>query len=522
MFSKVAMSKRVVVPLIKAPAHPTPKKGKLQPMPAIVKPVLPPIQHERRLMDSALGVRPPTTPPDEAPVEVSHLPLHSVESMKNFEAALEDDPATSRSSAVLTILPELQRADPLPALEQIMICTRSWNTDTVIELDFRVYHLLTQSLFTLIHELYQANDMSIVLFKALAICVKIIPASDRAPLQIVVRLLYKMSQMAQFDNLFIKCYTIKPLIYLAFNQFGEISQFAAAILRHISLLPENAQEIIKCHVEKLICQTLNTDIRRDRFTSDSSLYIYQIIMLFTNIYQQLENTKVICRYSLPKYMLDISTLYATDQGLHAAIAKALSFMMMDKDCVEVIEDEDLTPLFMLAQSDVEKIVSSALLALSNAMQISELFVDSVVSISPPLGVNLLCDKIEIKSCQLSAIRCLSKATESKSAADITMMFTQKITPILETNLPEIDEFGEDWTDQKMLVANTLIIFTNLAKYYPEKIALLFKGKMKHLMNFSILDYVLELMKVLLKDPTGKEVCREVKGIDEVQFILGDL
>ncbi|OHT01602.1 hypothetical protein TRFO_07505 [Tritrichomonas foetus] len=517
------MSRAIVQPLIRTPGK-SPKRvpKKNAPMPSIIRPVLPPI-HNRRLVDSALGMR-PTTPinvtAEEGQEEVVQLPLHSVASMKKFEEALLDEPATSRSSALLDLIPNLNSGDPESVLDDILK-RFPWDNESMVSIDFRVYHILTQALFTLIRDSYQSGQMSPLFFKALAISFKIMPPGDRELLTIVVKLLYKMSRISDFDSMFLQCQLIKKLIDIAFTQYGEISLYSAAILRYISANKENAEEILKYDTLKLICKALNTSIQREKFKPDYALYSYQVISLFAQLYDHIKDFTLICRFSLPLYLLDIVTIYMNDIGIQAAISKALSLMMLEKDCVEVLEGEDLTPFFILMQSKTPKIIESAALALANAMNISDLIIDGVCEVSMPLGLTQLCEMLKLPiniQLKVSVLRCLSKASQLQNGINPILLYLNTLIPLLETPIDDL----ETWSNEEMVVANVLIILKNGAIVDNERISGLMKGRMDSLMHYGIIDYVIDLMRVLMKTEEGKEVCREVSEIEEVKMCLGEI
>ena len=194
-----------------------PKRNRKQaPMPSIIRPVIPPIRN-RRLVDSALGSRPSTpgnsstssssesSRPSTASSSdttnsmnktlngedlVTHLPLHSADSMRRFETALLEEPATSRSSSILNlisemniknnaqksqndILDEILKICPVPNSDTNDMTTsiNSLNNDNTDgndinngSIDFRVYHILTQNLFTLIKDSYQSGEMTTTFF----------------------------------------------------------------------------------------------------------------------------------------------------------------------------------------------------------------------------------------------------------------------------------------------------------------------------------------------------------------------
>ncbi|KAH0795148.1 hypothetical protein GPJ56_000991 [Histomonas meleagridis] len=515
------MKQRIVVPKVQTQCS-TPKKtnNKNAPMPKIIKPTLPPIQ-DRKLVDSSRpqsAISSSRSDETETTVEVEHLPLHSVKTIKRFEDELINDPATSRSTSILNYLHEMDETNPEPSLDKIIQLTKSWKCDSIISVDFRVYHILTQALFTLIRQLCQKQDYSKTLFKALSICIHIIPSSDHESLLIVLKLMHKMSQSEQFDTDFSNCFIIKPLVFHSFEQVEKIPVYSAAILRHVGTLEVNAKEMIQNNAIKLICQTLRTKIRRERFTPEMGLYFYQVIDLFNTLFQFISDFTIICRYTLPLNLMDISMIYSNDITVQSASSKALSLLMTQQECVEVLEDEDITPLFFLMKNKNKKIAQASCLSLSNALNHSSILVENVCSMAPPFGVFGLCEILKETNDTnmiLSCLRCLAKTSELKQGMDSIMLYIQYIVPLLDTPMDDVDV----WTESHMIVANALIILKNATIINNNKIANMIKGKLRQLMNFGVVDYVIDLMKVLMKTPLGKEICNEVSDFEEVQFVF---
>jgi hypothetical protein len=164
-----------------------------------------------------------------------------------------------------------------------------------------------------------------------------------------------MSQNEEFDKLFGQCGIIKQLMELAFAEYAEISTMAAAMLRHISLSPENGNSLLSFGALKPLCLALKTDRLRDRFTLEKSLWVYQIIGMFSSLYDSITDFAIACRYSLPASLLDLASIYSNDLGIQSAISKALTLLMTREECVEVIEDSDLTLFFILMKNEVMKV-----------------------------------------------------------------------------------------------------------------------------------------------------------------------
>jgi hypothetical protein len=196
---------RVLVPIIKpktAPRKLNKGLGALVPLPQIIRPDIPKAR-ARRLLDSATNSRAKSESSagsseseDIALSDVARLPLESLATLKAMESKAHEDPKSSRSSAIIATLTNASRSDLGICLDNILAQTEGWANGSITSMEFGLYHLLTQFLFATIKEVmadYEDGE-EIVLLKALAICVKVMPASDREPLTIVVKLLYGLSK----------------------------------------------------------------------------------------------------------------------------------------------------------------------------------------------------------------------------------------------------------------------------------------------------------------------------------------
>jgi hypothetical protein len=70
-----------------------------------------------------------------------------------------------------------------------------------------------------------------------------------------------------------------------------------------------------------------------------------VIGLFSTLYNAIKDFALVCQHSLPRNMLDLTTVYSTDIGIQLAVAKAMALMMTREDCVEVVEDLELHLFF---------------------------------------------------------------------------------------------------------------------------------------------------------------------------------
>jgi hypothetical protein len=327
-----------------------------------------------------------------------------------------------------------------------------------------------------------------------------------------------MSQNEEFDRLFAEYGVLKPLVDLSFGPYAEISTMACAILRHIASF--NVELLFQLDIVKRLCTALGTDIRRNRFGSDFALWIYQAVGLFAALYESITDFRAICRYSLPHSLLELTTIYSSDIGIQSAIAKALTLMMQRQDCVDVIEDAEMTPFFILLGSTASKVVALAALALANAMNLSEMVSDTIAAMAPPFGVFRICELLRTATSielQVSLMRCLARASETRPGIDAIRLHIQVIDRFLDVEMDELD----NWSSEQMLVANTIIVLKNFAIIDPATVVGIVKGRMNQLMVYAIIDYVIDMMRQLLKDDAGKDVCREVADVEEIRLILGE-
>ena len=519
---------------------PKPTKKAKQPIPKIIKPVIPPMG-SRRMIDSALSSRSATSSHEPEPsVQIENLPVADLNSLSKIEQDLFEEPATSRSSSLLNHLPELD-INPDKALDEIFTIVKQWNPDSILNVDFRVYHLLTNKLFDLIKGFYEKDSKSETFFKTLAICIHLVPISDRDSLNVVIQCLYHFSREQSFDYLFIDYSILTQLIEHTFSEFEPICTICASILRHICQTRDIAIELNNHNIIQNLGRELRTTIRRNRFSSERSVYYYQLIGILNGIIPVIPDFSLLSRYNLPVSILELTIIYQTDPHIQSIASKSLSLMLTNQSCIENLEMEELQPFFPLLQSGRSKTRYYTAMALSNAMQQSDIITQTIVEIPAPLGVFSLCCSLqnswpnsqnsedndrqtikfenelpdEIKDIMLALLRCLAKATEIEEGAKAALFYLDIFIPFLDFPLSDV----ETWTRDEMIVANTLICLKNFAEIDPKKVSFAVKGKLMQLMYFGVVDYVVDMMKKLMKCEEGKKVCDEVINVEEVALLL---
>ena len=240
--------------------------SKRRPMPTIITPNIN-SNRPRRLIDSQLGKRPTSARGiQEAKTEISRLNIAPIPP-EEIKKELVHEPPTSRSASVLNLTPKLREKNPEITLDQILAVIKQWDNESIFDMDFRVYHILTHELFALITSIYEnfAKENSAVLFKALSICIRVVPQADRDVLDMVTKLIYELSKDEFNDMLFVKCGIIPSLVSNSFAELGDISTYSCASLRHISTTADCLNEILKTGIIKHICRALQTRTRKNRF-----------------------------------------------------------------------------------------------------------------------------------------------------------------------------------------------------------------------------------------------------------------
>ena len=116
------------------------------------------------------------------------------------------------------------------------------------------------------------------------------------------------------------------------------------------------------------------------------------------------------------------------------------------------------------------------------------------------------------------MRCISKASSTLQGSEDAYQHITLLFGLLDTPMNEVEE----WTPEQMSVANALIALKNLTVNHMERVCVGMRGKMVHLMNYGILDYVLDLMKEMIKCDAGIEACMEVKDVEEIALLMPSL
>lgn len=504
-----------------SPGPTAPRMRKMAPMPKIIQPKIQQ-NRQRRLIDSALGSRPTSARAvDEAKNEIMKLKVKPPEEKRETKEVKEiREPTTTKAAPILSLIKGLESDHPGIALDQILGGIKGLGDEELYDIDFDVYHTLVRALFGLITNIYSdfSKENYPILFKSLALCLRIMPESDRELLDVIIKLVYEISKDEYCDRLFVDSGVIPILVKHAFSYIiTETSTYSAASLRHIANDVDCLKEIFKTDIINSICKALQTRTRKDRFQKSIITYIYQVVGLLAIIAPQITDWDFIEIHPLPIYIMQISSLYSSDDLLHHQIAKAFSILMLHEEAVESIETEDLMPVFALLSTNRPEVVDLALLGLANAVAQSELVTSSVVYMIPPFGPEFVCRLLQRheKALDVSAARILAKVAQFQRGSEIVFKFLPDIFKLLDYPLDDL----ETWTDEQMIVANALVILKALCVNHVEDVVAGMKGRMHDLMYYGILDYVIGLMREMMKCDEGWAVCEEVNDVDEIVMML---
>ena len=496
-------------------------------MPQIITPKINQ-QKGRRFIDSQQGTRPESSRAVEsAKKNVQKFKVREPDVAKEVKQQVIQEAKSSKYSNLLDLLSKVADNFSEAVLDQIMVQIQQITSEEFFEIDFHVYNVLTNTLFSLITNVESNNDInksessvSRVLFKSLAICLLVIPEADREYLDNITKIMYTMSKDPNNDELFISTNIIPVVTRNAFSDnINDITTFSAAILRHISSNYECRKELMKkTDVVKLICKSLQTRSRKERFNSQNITYFYQVIGLFIEIAEKIKDWSFMSKSPLSLFILEISTIYDSNPLIQHQIAKCFSTLMLHVEAVEEIETEELIPLFSLIRSTNDDVAEQGLLALANAVSQSDIVTSQFVHMLPPFGTTLLLTmlKTEENTSKIASIcRCLAKASFFQKGSEDIWKLHNLLIPLLDTELDDLDS----WTDEQLIVANVLVILKNLCVNHLTDVSNLMKGKMRQLMYYGVYDYVVDLMKLMLTCQQGFDVCQEVADVDEIKLLI---
>ena len=416
---------------------------------------------------------------------------------------------------LLENLSDFDEDDPQEFLDKVLEYVQNWDSD-VLKMNFEIYHQLTEKLITYIeHHKFSLNSD---VFKAAAICVRIMPLSDKKLLSNSLDILKKYSVQNVFFSLFSECHLLQPLLRICFiNEFNEMSKESASILSSISSSQQIQYELLQLDTISTIGRSISPFIRKNRFTTEYSYYLYDVLTILYILCEKTSDFSKYSKYTIPTNLLALATIYKTDLKLLNKIAKILRILLDFDENVEELECEDLSPLFMLLDSTDEETVENIIYAISSAVKISEFFIDTVANLEPPLGIPALCSKLSKgprkSNLNVEILRSLSKLTSFKQGAQLALPMFDKISAFMDIN-PDSLNPGQMGSAQAEIIYS-LNVLKNLAFIIPDRVAQVVDGKLRYFISIGAVPAVCDLAKALMKIPKGKMVCEEVRDVPQI-------
>ncbi|OHS94067.1 hypothetical protein TRFO_39733 [Tritrichomonas foetus] len=417
-----------------------------------------------------------------------------------------------------------ENEDPQQILDEIMDFVQNWDND-VLRMNFEVYHNLTEKLIKFIEE--NKSNLDHRLFKATAICVRVMPLSEKKLLSSSLTILKKFSSQPEFRSQFVDCHLLEPLLNICFNNYNdythdgnkemggfvEMAKCAASILSSLSSDQKVKYGLLQHDAYSLICKTISPQTRKSRFTTDYSYFLSDVFDFFIVLSEKISDFSKYAKYSVPTNLLNLLSIYKDDLNIQNKISQVLRIILDFDENVEDLECEDLTPLFMLLNSSNKETVENAIFAISNAIQISDFFVDTIAELKPPLGVQTLCSKLDPRPNKTNAeiLKCLAKLTSFKQGVQLALPMFEKVSQFLEA---DFDMFGGPPTGQTEIFYS-LSVMKNFAYIVPDKVAQVVNGKLRFFCSLGAVQVIGDLAKALMKSPKGRKVCEEVRDLPQI-------
>lgn len=400
-------------------------------------------------------------------------------------------------------------------LDDLLNEVQDWNSD-FLSLNFTKYHELTEKLMKGI-KTAQFNS-EIDNFKAAAILAKITPTSDKEILMTSLSILHKMANQSN-SSLFVDCNIIESLVKIAFSnkEINPMSKMAANILKIISNDNKVKYGLLQYDCLSMIAKCISTQTSRERFNAEYSPFILDCIEILIILCQKTSAFSKYSKYLIPLTLLNLLKIFKADEMIQNKISNLFRVLLDFDENIEILECEDLSPLFSLLDSNNKETVENTIFAISNGVQISDSFVDTIAELEEPLGIVQLCNQLKKGSSELNTeiLKSLVKLTSFKQGLMEALPKFNQIAMFLDIDLNECMSSPTGQSD----IMYAIRILKNFSYIVPDRVANAVDGKLRFVCSIGGMQIVLELAKIISKTETGKKVLGEVRDMPQIASML---
>ena len=423
---------------------------------------------------------------------------------------------SNNNSSILSKLSDLSGDNQIQCLDDIIEEVQNWSSD-FLSLKINVYLELTEKLSDFIKaKKYSSDD---ALFKAAAIITKIAPLSDVELLKTSLPILTRMSSNGDNSALFVECHLVDPLLKISFNdkEIDDMSKNAAKTLCNIISNKQIMYEMLQLDTMAMICKEISLHARRGKFNIEYTYYLNDVLSILVILSEKTSDFSKYLKYSLPINLLGILKLYRNDNLVQNKVSEIFKIILDFDENVEQLECEDLSPLFALLESSNQSTVENAIFAISNAISISDFFVDNIAELEPPLGIVGLCNKLQKGFTPINSeiLKSLVKLTSFQQGAMMAVQSFNKIASFMDFDPYELMGMQNGQAD----VMCAMKILKNLAYIIPDRVAAAVDGKLKFFCQIGAVSVVVELAKIIIKTSNGRKALEEVRDIPQVASLF---
>lgn len=438
----------------------------------------------------------------------------------NFELKNEVKSNTNNQSSnqkTLKNLTDSEGENQIQYLDEIIEEVQNWKSD-YLNINFNAYIELTEKIYKGIKTKKFSSDVA--LFKASAIIAKIAPLSDKELLTVSLSTLMKMSMNSENSTLFIECHLVEPLLKICFGEreIDEMSKSSAKILSNIINNKQIMYEMLQLEAMTMECKEIASHSRRGKFSIEYSYYLNDILTILAVLCEKTSDFSKYIKYSLPTNLLTILKLYRNDNSIQNKVSEIFKILLDFDENVEQLECEDLSPLFVLLDSSNQSTIENAVYAISNAISISDFFVDTIAELEPPLGIVSLCNKLKndlSNPINAELLKCLIKLTSFRQGAEMAVQSFNKVSAFMDFEPYELMGIENGQT----AIVSALQILKNLAYIVPDRVAAAVNGKLKFFCQIGAISVVIEIAKILIKTDNGRKALEEVKDIPQISSMF---
>jgi hypothetical protein len=293
----------------------------------------------------------------------------------------------------------------------------------------------------------------------------------------------------------------QTLCGLVFANESGVSRRAATVLRRICGCLEVANSLLGSGILKRFAEAL----KPAPLTSAPTQFVRLLIPLIGHI----QDFGEFVRFDILTLLLKLISVYPSDAELHHALGNAVAQVLDQAESPAVFGQFDITAFFPLFESQAIEVVQSAAIGLSIAVEKSDEVGRAFAAMPPPKGVAGLCAAMLRGSLPSRAalMNCLARLAEQPPGLEA---IGGSIGEIVRLIGQPIEDVGV-WSVGHSFLVSAIIVLQNVAAQDPKPVAAALIGKLEPLLCPAVVDYTIDLVRMLAGCPGGNALQAAIKA-----------